>query len=150
MGESRKIVVRIRLSWPSRFSTGRGPISGNCGTYFITAPLDIQASAITSVRSDRIRLAQVRPPAPQSVVDHRRRGYESRFGKIEVFASEWRRCDRLFLISGCSIRSGSSRHGDYKRSEEHTSELQSLMRISYAVFCLKKKKYNRSKSKLDT
>src|SRR3546814_6899716 len=33
-------------------------------------------------------------------------------------------------------------HGD-RRSEEHTSELQSLMRISYAVFCLKKKtKYN--------
>src|SRR3546814_5278173 len=28
------------------------------------------------------------------------------------------------------------------RSEEHTSELQSLMRISYAVFCLKKKKNN--------
>src|SRR3546814_1459443 len=28
------------------------------------------------------------------------------------------------------------------RSEEHTSELQSLMRISYAVFCLKKKKYD--------
>src|SRR3546814_6567048 len=31
------------------------------------------------------------------------------------------------------------------RSEEHTSELQSLMRISYAVFCLKKKKYNTNK-----
>src|SRR3546814_8261539 len=30
--------------------------------------------------------------------------------------------------------------GDRRRSEEHTSELQSLMRISYAVFCLKKKK----------
>src|SRR3546814_3076600 len=30
---------------------------------------------------------------------------------------------------------------DSSRSEEHTSELQSLMRISYAVFCLKKKKY---------
>src|SRR3546814_9659927 len=29
---------------------------------------------------------------------------------------------------------------DTNRSEEHTSELQSLMRISYAVFCLKKKK----------
>src|SRR3546814_7330003 len=29
---------------------------------------------------------------------------------------------------------------DWRRSEEHTSELQSLMRISYAVFCLKKKK----------
>src|SRR3546814_3060040 len=31
------------------------------------------------------------------------------------------------------------------RSEEHTSELQSLMRISYAVFCLKKKKHNYTK-----
>src|SRR3546814_4671303 len=30
--------------------------------------------------------------------------------------------------------------GPYGRSEEHTSELQSLMRISYAVFCLKKKR----------
>src|SRR3546814_14254985 len=30
------------------------------------------------------------------------------------------------------------------RSEEHTSELQSLMRISYAVFCLKKKKTNKN------
>src|SRR3546814_4489006 len=32
------------------------------------------------------------------------------------------------------------RYFDERRSEEHTSELQSLMRISYAVFCLKKKK----------
>src|SRR3546814_1474997 len=32
--------------------------------------------------------------------------------------------------------------GDTIRSEEHTSELQSLMRNSYAVFCLKKKTYN--------
>src|SRR3546814_7692098 len=31
-------------------------------------------------------------------------------------------------------------HAPEQRSEEHTSELQSLMRISYAVFCLKKKK----------
>src|SRR3546814_2090592 len=31
-------------------------------------------------------------------------------------------------------------HGVASRSEEHTSELQSLMRISYAVFCLKKKR----------
>src|SRR3546814_10078274 len=35
-----------------------------------------------------------------------------------------------------SLRIGDMQH----RSEEHTSELQSLMRISYAVFCLKKKK----------
>src|SRR3546814_2001350 len=41
--------------------------------------------------------------------------------------------DPLILEYAMSIR--------IKRSEEHTSELQSLMRISYAVFCLKKKKH---------
>src|SRR3546814_4402966 len=41
-------------------------------------------------------------------------------------------------ISGCSIK--------LQRSEEHTSELQSLMRISYAVFCLKKKTTNNEKN----
>src|SRR3546814_6385307 len=55
---------------------------------------------------------------------------------------------------GCQMGvEGGGRHGDpaldralvaadmaEPRSEEHTSELQSLMRISYAVFCLKKKK----------
>src|SRR3546814_3695988 len=35
------------------------------------------------------------------------------------------------------------------RSEEHTSELQSLMRISYAVFCLKKKKHNNTNTKTE-
>src|SRR3546814_1496255 len=35
------------------------------------------------------------------------------------------------------------------RSEEHTSELQSLMRISYAVFCLKKKKTTQHKTKTE-
>src|SRR3546814_5456929 len=39
------------------------------------------------------------------------------------------------------IVSGNAIH---RRSEEHTSELQSLMRISYAVFCLKKKKHTRN------
>src|SRR3546814_6617531 len=35
---------------------------------------------------------------------------------------------------------------DHARSEEHTSELQSLMRISYAVFCLKKKKQTKQRT----
>src|SRR3546814_1415557 len=39
--------------------------------------------------------------------------------------------------AGSSLYKG---YRDYFRSEEHTSELQSLMRISYAVFCLNKKK----------
>src|SRR3546814_3693815 len=42
--------------------------------------------------------------------------------------------------SSCGRERASSDVGP-NRSEEHTSELQSLMRISYAVFCLKKKKY---------
>src|SRR3546814_16214875 len=37
-------------------------------------------------------------------------------------------------------------HMNKIRSEEHTSELQSLMRISYAVFCLKKKQTNKQKN----
>src|SRR3546814_4674967 len=44
---------------------------------------------------------------------------------------------------------GLREHPKDRRSEEHTSELQSLMRISYAVFCLKKKKNTRQKKKLD-
>src|SRR3546814_4329194 len=48
------------------------------------------------------------------------------------------------VISGSNVRGTPSRsHNSLsqprRRSEEHTSELQSLMRISYAVFCLKKK-----------
>src|SRR3546814_3004262 len=38
----------------------------------------------------------------------------------------------------------------FQRSEEHTSELQSLMRISYAVFCLKKKKKNQDHKNTNT
>src|SRR3546814_3958143 len=54
-------------------------------------------------------------------------------------------------LSPCRARSWSpgwplqQRGSRRMRSEEHTSELQSLMRISYAVFCLKKKKNNTTK-----
>src|SRR3546814_19672378 len=54
---------------------------------------------------------------------------------------ERRSTDRLFQETGIARRQ--DRQGVRSRpirSEEHTSELQSLMRISYAVFCLKKKK----------
>src|SRR3546814_3421788 len=46
----------------------------------------------------------------------------------------------LLAASGMSDKDiGRKLDTDRRRSEEHTSELQSLMRISYAVFCLKKK-----------
>src|SRR3546814_1647620 len=44
-------------------------------------------------------------------------------GRVDAVDNDWDKFDTL---------------GAYDRSEEHTSELQSLMRISYAVFCLKK------------
>src|SRR3546814_4784429 len=51
-----------------------------------------------------------------------------------------RACARLHHGAAGGLRHAGRRT---RRSEEHTSELQSLMRISYAVFCLKKKKdYN--------
>src|SRR3546814_4245567 len=46
----------------------------------------------------------------------------------------------LAILPVCLTRSAAPTFAEAARSEEHTSELQSLMRISYAVFCLKKKK----------
>src|SRR3546814_10580285 len=53
----------------------------------------------------------------------------------------------LFLTKSRVEAANSSRSF---RSEEHTSELQSLMRISYAVFCLKNKKYTQFHNKNNT
>src|SRR3546814_9802523 len=50
--------------------------------------------------------------------------------------------DELQLHIGDHAEYGDD-HSPHVRSEEHTSELQSLMRISYAVFCLKKKNSNK-------
>src|SRR3546814_10258410 len=53
--------------------------------------------------------------------------------QYDTTINDWHTCPaggRINASNPCS---------EYMRSEEHTSELQSLMRISYAVFCLKKK-----------
>src|SRR3546814_10539256 len=58
---------------------------------------------------------------------------------------------RALYIGMNALAAALSVHAPPERSEEHTSELQSLMRISYAVFCLKKKKTNnKTKSTVDT
>src|SRR3546814_6362806 len=54
----------------------------------------------------------------------------------------WRDASGWYLNATTTLSSAYKR-----RSEEHTSELQSLMRISYAVFCLKKKKNIKSHDK---
>src|SRR3546814_6162091 len=50
-----------------------------------------------------------------------------------------RRLPRGRQMTPCRVERRTARLSHRGRSEEHTSELQSLMRISYAVFCLKKK-----------
>src|SRR3546814_11623480 len=70
------------------------------------------------------------------------------FPYTTLFRSTCRNARRWRGIAGfgrwrtgsCGPNCGGSRAA--RRSEEHTSELQSLMRISYAVFCLKKKNHN--------
>src|SRR3546814_1049723 len=60
--------------------------------------------------------------------------------------NEWERSPPATRLGGLFSRK--TRYGRITtRSEEHTSELQSLMRISYAVFCLKKKKTKRAQEK---
>src|SRR3546814_6099146 len=74
--------------------------------------------------------AQLRPPRPR------------RFDRLRRS-----RCEaRLFLL----LQPDACGRHQWPRSEEHTSELQSLMRISYAVFCLKKKTKKKSKTQIIT
>src|SRR3546814_9826793 len=68
-----------------------------------------------------------------------------RAGSVSLVANS-RRMARIFLRISMPSRMVSS----HSRSEEHTSELQSLMRISYAVFCLKKKKDEKYSRRIPT
>src|SRR3546814_7975716 len=81
----------------------------------------------------------VTTPDLERFIDH----YERWFGFERVAEGGWEpdneRVGRMVQLPGSSARYAMIRLGS--RSEEHTSELQSLMRISYAVFCLKKKKH---------
>src|SRR3546814_9780198 len=67
----------------------------------------------------------------------------AQLGFLEVGDDPRRRADqRQHRRAGRELRARLQVLARDTRSEEHTSELQSLMRISYAVFCLKKKKTN--------
>src|SRR3546814_1824206 len=68
----------------------------------------------------------------------RRAGESARAGVDQDACLRWREAG---VGAACARGRGAGEYaGPGPRSEEHTSELQSLMRISYAVFCLKKKK----------
>src|SRR3546814_5129368 len=72
--------------------------------------------------------------------------YTTLFRSIDFFSISNVNCSSCFqehIIARSSVgMHGGLGGGLVVRSEEHTSELQSLMRISYAVFCLKKKNYS--------
>src|SRR3546814_9075363 len=75
------------------------------------------------------------PPRPRKVCAQRGLHLRGAEARQAAFPALWR--GRQFGdLRLCGNRRSAG------RSEEHTSELQSLMRISYAVFCLKKKTYN--------
>src|SRR3546814_10065145 len=62
-------------------------------------------------------------------------------GERRLAVEHWRPPGKsLYIVFRGGEWSPLSEDRRWRRSEEHTSELQSLMRISYAVFCLKKKK----------
>src|SRR3546814_9798923 len=83
--------------------------------------------------------------------------FARRCEKLSNIAGRKRECRKRMMVSTIRrqtairrLRLRGSRIGWHRRSEEHTSELQSLMRISYAVFCLKKKTYRHSRSNTST
>src|SRR3546814_10343064 len=84
-----------------------------------------------------------RAPRPEPDPDHARdHRLPHELERLSVAADHPQRC-RQADAAGRACRAGARACPGYRaddRSEEHTSELQSLMRISYAVFCLKKKK----------
>src|SRR3546814_4758729 len=93
-------------------------------------PLALASTSLTPTASSTARIA---PPAITPV--------PSDAGCMYTCAAPWpdlTACHRVPLLS-------STLDMPLRRSEEHTSELQSLMRISYAVFCLKKKTTNTTK-----
>src|SRR3546814_8883164 len=71
------------------------------------------------------------------------RGWECPWGRNKGGGIRRRRVPGDIRLEGLPATPGPSDGAE--RSEEHTSELQSLMRISYAVFCLKKKKIKADK-----
>src|SRR3546814_2041850 len=86
---------------------------------------------------------RVVPPAQRRMAALLRRpGTAERNDEIEPLADRLIRQIGKRLARGQRVTRGDGEANDLApppRSEEHTSELQSLMRISYAVFCLKKK-----------
>src|SRR3546814_10850552 len=93
-------------------------------------------------------VAEVTGRSRRIVIDaHGRQRIESRSPRTNLAETDaFMRNEKKILIFSDAGGTGRSYHASLTRSEEHTSELQSLMRISYAVFCLKKKTQKQKRS----
>src|SRR3546814_15069437 len=107
----------------------RPPRSTRTYTLFPYTTLFRSHVIMTNISNNRYErcdnIGRIQPASQTGLPDH-----EVRISYMSKILNRHRRND---------LEHGWSAH--FRRSEEHTSELQSLMRISYAVFCLKKKKY---------
>src|SRR3546814_7121468 len=104
------------------------PTAPACGRVLL-APIGISANKVKRT------LPRTREAKPEAAAHKFTRGM------VLVFAGPMR--GAAGLTAAAALRAGAGYvvlDGSERRSEEHTSELQSLMRIPYAVFCLKKKK----------
>src|SRR3546814_1084539 len=86
---------------------------------------------------DNIRVVRGELPIEVNDLEDEVTGLETR---IQKFKDDIDETEDTITARKNAIKESQTLIKKYKRSEEHTSELQSLMRISYAVFCLKKKK----------
>src|SRR3546814_2744284 len=107
----RVLLEEALLGYPARTADERKRAAGDIGR-------DVRPHLGVIVRETRLGDSRVGPVEPVRMGEHG-------LGALLPAGA----CGRDFRLDH-----------DVRRSEEHTSELQSLMRISYAVFCLKKKK----------
>src|SRR3546814_8940760 len=117
----------VRAGRPSSFAHDR--LTATCGRYEgrnISTSVDQRSgSGVALPNAETPHLLDETP-------------FTAEHGQLRVDAGLKAQVPCPALAQNCTAQHSQACHE--KRSEEHTSELQSLMRISYAVFCLKKKK----------
>src|SRR3546814_3732761 len=108
--------------------------------FVVTRRLDVRKVHIAVIVRDHLGVHDFKPQRRQVGEQDHRRVTGRQLRRLAEMTQRLVRARRVGVMIGMPLQ--------VVRSEEHTSELQSLMRSSYAVFCLKKKK-NKSKREKD-
>src|SRR3546814_10904564 len=109
--------------------------------------LHVRTHAFPTRRSSALVRRPDRPAGRRHPVDNKQHVTVQAAGTVDDVIEQMERgeqpCDADLAIMRANLRAAMDAgiHLGEIRSEEHTSELQSLLRIPYAVFCLKKKKH---------